>query len=81
MDKDVSNDLEFRHNEPPTMHPENEIVCWEGRCCYTVAIFRYNKKEPCWYLESVGDRLVGLDGAKLMREVEKGFAWLKGVTA
>jgi hypothetical protein len=68
--------LEFRHHEPPTMHPENEIVCWNGKTCYTVAVFRYNAHEPCWYLETVGNRIVGLDSNAFMREVKRGFDYL-----
>ena len=68
--------LEFRHNPPPSLCAEYEIVCWQGRTCYTVATFRYNEHEPCWYLESVGDRIAELDGNEFMREVNKGFAML-----
>lgn len=68
--------LEFRHHEPPTTHPENEIVCWNGKTCYTVAVFSYNAHEPCWYLETVGNRIVGLDSNAFMREVKRGFDYL-----
>lgn len=75
--------LEFRHNEPPTNHPENEIVCWheDGKTCHTVAVFRYNAHEPCWYLETVGDRIVEFDGKDFMLEVQRGFAYLNAVDA
>lgn len=75
-------DLEFRHNEPPTVHPENEIVKWNGDYCYTVAIFRYNEREPCWYIESVGDRITELSKIDIeifVQEMRKGFEYLKGI--
>lgn len=34
-----------------------EIVKWQGKTCYTVGFYRYNKKEPDWVFESVGTRL------------------------
>lgn len=70
--------LEFRHNPPPSFCAEYEIVNWQGTSCYTVAIFRYNKNEPCWYLESVGDRIAGLNCEEFMREVNKGFECVSG---
>jgi hypothetical protein len=37
-----------------------DVIKWhseEKKTCHTIAMFRYNKKEPCWYMESVGTRL------------------------
>ena len=35
---------------------QKEIVT--TRSCYSVATLRYNEKEPCWEIESVGMRLM-----------------------
>lgn len=81
-------DIEFRHNHQDDIDvmgmkfklPEYEIAKWDGNHNYTVAIYRHNDKEPCWYLESVGDRMVGLNPEELMSEIEKGFSYLENIT-
>lgn len=33
--------------------------------CYVVSFIKFNKKEPCYYLESVGDRLLDLSEGEI----------------
>jgi hypothetical protein len=37
-----------------------DVVKWHNEAktvCHSIATFRFNKKEPCWYMETVGTRL------------------------
>lgn len=74
----MRSDIEFRHNKPPTIHPEYEIIKWnDGDHCYTVAIFEYDAKNQYYNLRTIGDRIAGLDGAGLMKAINEGFDYLE----
>lgn len=36
-----------------------ELLKWHAgeKTCHVIAHFKYNSKEPCWYMETVGCRL------------------------
>lgn len=46
--------------------------------CYTIAFFRYDEHEGCYDLESVGERIVGVAGLVMFKDVlEYGFEGLR----